>query len=276
MRWKGTPVCPHCASERVYYLNPTNGRSRKTRTGSDSARRVWKCGGCRKQFSVLTGTIFHGTKVPVRKWVLVVFEMASSKNGISAREIERKYDVTPKTAWFMLHRLREAMRRDPLVGMLRGEVEVDETYFGPKVKGGKRGRGAPNKTPIVTLIDRSTGEARSVAVPRVDGANLGKVIREHMAPEAVLMTDGLLAYRPIGPEFAEHHHVKHEIDEWAKTTHNGRRAHINHAEGYFGQLKRSIDGTHQVTTYLPHQSEAGRADPGWVLQKSRKVPTRTR
>src|SRR3954447_5047013 len=116
LRWDGTPVCPHCGERdrKPYFLNPQNGSTRKTRTGSASARRVWKCAACRKQFSVLTGTIFHGTKVPVRTWLLIVFEMCASKNGVSPREIERKYELTPKSAWFALHRIREAMRKAPL------------------------------------------------------------------------------------------------------------------------------------------------------------------
>ena len=119
LRWAGRAICPHCGEdERCFFLRPANGVSRRTRTGSESERRVWKCGSCRKQFSVLTGTIFHGTKIPVRTWLLVVFEMCASKNGVAAKEIERKYDLTNKSGWFMLHRIREAMRRDPLAGML--------------------------------------------------------------------------------------------------------------------------------------------------------------
>ena len=96
---------------KFYFLTPKDGtEGRKTRTGSNTQRRVWKCGDCRKQFSVLTGTIFHGTKISIRTWLFVVFEMCASKNGVSAREIERKYDITAKTAWFMLHRIREAMK----------------------------------------------------------------------------------------------------------------------------------------------------------------------
>ena len=110
-------TCPKCDCDGPhYYIRPANGTSRSTRTGAASQRRVWKCAACRKQFSVLTGTIFHGTKISVRTWVFVIFEMCSSKNGVSAREIERKYDLTAKTAWFMLHRIREAMKREPLVG----------------------------------------------------------------------------------------------------------------------------------------------------------------
>ena len=115
LRWDGHPVCPHCGvKDMAWYIRPLNGASRKTRTGTLSQRRVWKCGACRRQFSVLTGTIFHGSKIPVRTWLLVIFEMCAAKNGISAREVERKYELTPKSAWYLCHRIREAMRRDPL------------------------------------------------------------------------------------------------------------------------------------------------------------------
>src|SRR3954451_25207179 len=111
LRWGGGPdACPQCGGiGRCSFIKPTNGTSRKTRTGSQSQRRVWFCGHCRKQFSVLTYTIFHGTQVSIRKWVLVMFEMVASKNSISAWEVSRKYEVTNETAWHMLHRLREAM-----------------------------------------------------------------------------------------------------------------------------------------------------------------------
>jgi transposase-like protein len=119
-RWHGEPLCPHCGSERVFYLNP-QGEGRKTRTGTVSDRRVWKCGACRKQFSAMTGTIFHGSKVELRIWLMVFVEMCANKNGMAAREIERKYGVAPKTAWFMAHRVREAMKHrapDSLVGAI--------------------------------------------------------------------------------------------------------------------------------------------------------------
>ena len=109
LRWDGRPVCPHCDNDRVHFLKPENGISRKTRTGAISERRVWFCGACRKQFSVLTGTIFHRTKISLKTWMFVVFEMCASKNGVAAREIERKYAVTNKTARFMLHRIREGL-----------------------------------------------------------------------------------------------------------------------------------------------------------------------
>ncbi len=110
------------------FIEPTNGVSRKTRTGAATQRRVWRCFSCRKQFSVLTGTVFHGTRLSLRTWVLVIFEMCASKNGVSAREIERKYGVCPRTAWFMLHRICEAMAGDPLVAVMSGVIVADETW----------------------------------------------------------------------------------------------------------------------------------------------------
>lgn len=146
LRWNGRPVCPHCGvAGEAWYIRPLNGKSRATRTGSQSQRRVWKCRACRKQFSVLTGTIFHGSKVALRTWLLVVFEMCSAKNGVSAREIERKYGLTPKTAWFVLHRIREAMRREPLAGLLSGTVAADETWIGGQPK--NRHRSDPREQP---------------------------------------------------------------------------------------------------------------------------------
>ena len=131
MRWADGVVCPHCGGTgRCFYLNPDNGVSRKTRTGTTSQRRVWKCGDCRKQFSVLTGTIFHGTKISIRTWLMVIFEFVASKNSVSAWEISRKYEITNETAWHMLHRVREAMKMEPVAGLLRGTVIADETWIG--------------------------------------------------------------------------------------------------------------------------------------------------
>lgn len=247
LRWDGQPVCPHCGSVRKpYFLTPADGESRKTRTGAASQRRVWKCADCRKQFSVLTGTVFHGTRVPVRTWCFVIFEMCSSKNGVSAREIERKYDLTPKTAWFMLHRLREAMKRDPLAGLLSGRVVADETWYGgkPSNRHGhdpkKHMQGHHDKTAIMSLVSRETGEVRSRVMPNVKPANLRAVLHEHVDPERThLHTDGARNYRLIGHEFASHQAVNHDVREYVRGD-----VSTNQAEAYFSQLKRSLDGTH--------------------------------
>jgi len=250
LRWGAQPVCPHCGSVRQpYFLTPKNG-GRKTRTGTVSERRVWKCADCRKQFSVLTGTVFHGTKIPVRKWVFVIFEMCSSKNGVAAREIERKYDLTPKAAWFMLHRLREAMKRDHIAGLLSGRVVSDETWWGGKpanrhghdpVKHDGR-MGGTDKTPIQSLVSRETGEVRSRAVPNVTGASLGRVLAEEIDPARThLHTDRNPAYGVVAQRMgiAQHSAVDHARREYVRGD-----VTTNHAEGYFSQLKRSLDGTH--------------------------------
>ena len=248
LRWGGQPdACPHCGEVgRCFYLNPDNGVSRRTRTGSVSERRVWKCGGCRKQFSVLTGTIFHGTKIPLRTWLMVIFEMCSDKNGISAREVERKYEVTAKSAWFMTHRIREAMKLEPLAGLLAGTVVSDETWIGGKPGNrhgsgyGKGKKGVTDKTPVLSLVHRESGEVRSRVVPNVQGATLRMAIAEQVdMPNSDLHTDSAKSYIPLGQEFRSHETVDHFSGEYVRGP-----VSTNAAEGYFSQLKRSIDGTH--------------------------------
>jgi transposase-like protein len=249
LRWGDRPVCPHCGSVRKhYFLKPANGKARKTRTGAPTERRVWKCADCRKQFTVLTGTIFHGTKIPVRTWVFVIFEMCSSKNGIAAREIERKYGLTPKSAWFMAHRIREAMKREPIAGLLSGRVVADETWYGGKPsnrhghnpKGQPRGMRAGDKTPIVTLVSRETGEVRSQVVPNVKALTLRAVLFENADRDTThLQTDASMGYTAVGRAFPQHSTVDHESREYARDG-----VTTNHAENYFSQLKRSLDGTY--------------------------------
>lgn len=260
LRWGDGPVpCPHCPSTGADYIKPRNGVSRATRTGAMSQRRVWRCRECRKQFSVLTGTVFHGTKVPLRKWVLVVFEMAASKNGVSAREVQRKYDVCPRTAWFMMHRIREAMASKGLVQRMAGVIVADETYIGGEPKNrhawrraqdhAKRGRGT-SKTPVLALIDKHTGEVRSAVVPNVTGATLGAAIAANVdMGQSILHTDEHKGYNPIGRRFVAHESVNHSAGEYVRGD-----VTINHAEGFFSQLKRSLDGTyHHVSVEHLHR-----------------------
>jgi transposase-like protein len=247
LRWGDQPICPHCGSvDKHYFLTPKNGTSRKTRTGAASERRVWKCGACRKQFSVLTGTIFHGTKIPVRIWCFLVFEMAASKNGISAREVERKYGLCPRSAWYALHRLREAMKlgsgADPLVG----RVIADETWIGGKPRNrhghdpSNRMMGVTDKTTVFALVSRETGEVRSRVVPDIKRHTLRAAIAEQVdVPNTDLHTDALRSYQLIAGEFASHAYVNHADREYVRGD-----VTTNHAETYFSQLKRSVDGTH--------------------------------
>ena len=252
--WPGgqPPFCPHCAAaERFYFLAPKDGSAgRKTRTGAVSQRRVWKCGTCRKQFSVMTGSIFHGSKVPLRTWLFVLFEMVTSKNGISAREIERKYGLTPKTAWFMTQRIREAMKRGPLAAALSGTIVADETFVGgdpgnwharKKLAMGPD-RWVSQKTAVLSVIDKGTGEARSTVVPNVTGATLRKAMEQELAINlgmTTLHTDSWKGYVTMEPVLAGHQSVNHHQGEYVRGD-----VSTNRAEGFFSQLKRSIDGTH--------------------------------
>lgn len=246
MRWGQTPRCSHCAGTDVRLIPPANGVSRKTAKGKLSERRVWKCADCRRQFSVLTGTIMHATKIPVRTWVLVLFDMCSSKNGTSAREVERKYGVTCKTAWHMLHRIRQSMASGNPIGTMRGTIVSDEAWIGgePKWKHAWQRigsvQGHTDKTPILTLANLATGEIRSAVVPNVTAHSLRKVISQQVdMANSELFTDGGKQYIELGREFASHQSVDHSAGEYVRGP-----VSTNMVEGFFSQLKRSINGTH--------------------------------
>jgi transposase-like protein len=249
LRWHGEPRCPKCNSTEVHYIAPSNGVSRTTAGGSQSERRVWKCRPCAKQFSVLTGTMMHATKIPVRTWVMVIFEMCASKNGVAAREIERKYGLCPRTAWHMLHRIREAMSHDDAT-LFSGDVVADEVYIGGDPENRhfsnrpdrKSGRSAGTyKTPVVTLIDADTHEVRSTVVSWVDSWSLRQVISENVdLATGVLHTDSHKGYLPVGSIMAGHHVVNHKAGQYVTDKSNG----TNLCENFFAQLKRGLKGTH--------------------------------
>jgi transposase-like protein len=163
MRWDGKPVCPHCGSVgQHYFLTPKNGVSRASGTKrKPSIRRVWKCREkeCRKQFSALTGTIMEGSKIKVSTWLAVMYRMCSSKNGMSSREVQRDYGLSMEAAWFLTHRIREAMKRDPVAGMLFGTVVADETWVGPNPRNFRKGKRfqadhmkREHKTAVLSLV----------------------------------------------------------------------------------------------------------------------------
>ncbi len=252
LRWNGTPTCAHCGSERCYFLTPANGTSRTTRTGSQSERRVWKCGQCRRQFSVITNTVMHGTKIPIRTWVFVLFEMCTDKNGLAAREVERKYGLTPRSAWHMTQRIREAMARGGITTTFTGTVQVDEAFHGGKPqnrhKSDRRPRGAQTKKNIIlSIVHNETKEVRSRVIPNITGNTLRKAIEEHVDPSrSVLHTDEYMAYWNVGWYFQAHETVNHSKDVYVRTAKSGRVVTTNAVEGYFSQLQRSLDGTHHA------------------------------
>jgi transposase-like protein len=239
IRWPDGPVCPHCGEhEREPYRLK----------GKSTRRRLWKCRACRKQFTVTVGTIFESSHVSLDKWLLAFYLLCSSKKGMSAHQLHRSLGVTYKTAWFIFHRIREAMTERPFEDRLSGVVEADETYIGGKRKGSDgRGRGAKHKVPVMALVERG-GRVRSGRVANVTGKELKGAIRRHVDPSAVLMTDEFSSYRGLDKEFAGHHTVAHGYGEYGRGW-----VHSNSVEGYFATLKRGVTGVyHRVSpAHLP-------------------------
>jgi transposase-like protein len=237
-RWPNGPVCPHCTCTEVYTLTPKTGSKHPVRPG------VYKCKKCREQFTVRIGTIFEESKLPLRKWLMAIHLMTSSKKGVSSHQIARELGVTQKTAWFLNHRIREAMRQEPLVGMLKGTVEVDEAYIGPRRpryrNTTKRGRGTQKK-PVMVLVERD-GSARARTIERADTVTLRGEMRTQIDKGAVVMTDDFPPYRGADQEFAQHHIVTHGAREYVRELIGGGKAHTNTAESYFALLKRGHYG----------------------------------
>jgi transposase-like protein len=233
LRWASGIVCPHCGA--VDRIGKLEGKSH--RSG------LYKCGHCREQFTVTVGTVFERSKIKLNIWLQAVHLMCSSKKGISSMQLHRMLGVTYKTAWFMSHRIREAMTddRDGLLGAGGGTVEADETYWGnskrSKIGSKYKGRGGDHKEKIVSVVERN-GEVRSFHVKAVNGVTLRTILTEQIAADANLMTDELRLYKPIGKEFASHQTVKHSAKEYVRGD-----VHTNTIEGFFSIFKRGMIGT---------------------------------
>lgn len=236
--WPNGPVCPRCG---------VLGRAGKLE-GKSTRIGVYKCYECRKPFTVKVGTIFESSHIPLRIWLQAIFLIAASKKGISANQLHRTLGVTLKSAWFLAHRIREAMKDD--AGLLGGGgaiVEADEVYIGPKPRRAKEKRGGQS---VLSLVQRD-GKTRSFHVANVDGDNLKPILLANIAKDSHLMTDGAQIYRVVGKEFARHEHTNHAQGEYAKPSKvAGVSAHSNTVESYFAILKRGITGTYH------HVSEA--------------------
>ena len=238
--WPDGAECPHCNSKNVASLQNKASGNRKRREG------LYSCRDCRKQFTVTVGTIFEGARIPIRTWLLAFSLMFASKKGISSHQLHRMLGITYKSAWFMSMRVRHAMAKEPLVGMLSGKVEADETYVGGKIgnmsnyqrrKIRKTGSRFDNKTPVLALVERD-GNVRTRVVANVTSKNLKTFLTENIAKKSTLYTDEFRGYKNIGKEFSKHRTVMHNIHQYVKGD-----ASINSAESFFSLLKRGVTGS---------------------------------
>jgi len=229
--WPHGPVCFHCkGTDRVGKM-----AGKSTRTG------LYKCYACRKPFTVKMGTIFEASHVEMKLWLQAIHLICSSKKGISSNQLHRTLGVTLKTAWFMSHRIREAMRSGSFAPM-GGEgaiVEADETYIGRK-DGMKKARGGyHHKRAVVSLVERG-GSARTFHVDRAIASDVAPIVRGNIVRETALMTDESPIYIKMGRAFASHNVVIHSLKEYVRG-----EAHTNTVEGYFSIFKRGFKGIYQ-------------------------------
>lgn len=239
-RWPEGPVCPHCGTIGHAYAIKKPGWYRCAEKE------------CRKDFTVTMGTVMERSHIALNKWLMAFYLMSSSKKGISAHQLHRTLDIDYKSAWFLCHRIREAMRDNGLLGPIGGSgkiVEADETYFGKaeEMRVSKQRRGRPytkrgkfkNNRPIVSLVERG-GNVRSFHVPVADQATVSKIVRDNIDKESRLHTDESRLYFGASEHFADHSTVKHTAGEYVRGD-----VHTNTIEGYFSIFKRGMKGIYQ-------------------------------
>jgi transposase-like protein len=247
--WANGVVCPKCGTvDRAGRLEGVKGKNGKVRLG------LWKCYECRGQFTVRVGTVFESAHIPLFKCLQAVHLMASSKKGVSAHQLHRTLEITYKSAWFLAHRIREAMR-DGVLSPMGGSgkvVEVDETYIG-RLKGQpKRRGGGTHKNTVVTLVERG-GVARSFHIDNATIANIAPIVRTNIRRESGLMTDEANIYPEVGSEFASHDAVNHGEKEYVRYPNvvsfpDGKSGPVittNTVEGYYSIFKRGMKGIYQ-------------------------------
>jgi transposase-like protein len=260
--WPNGRVCPHCGAIGEHYA--LHGKS--ARPG------LYKCADCREPFTVTVGTVFERSKIGLHLWLQAVYLMSASKKGISALQLQRMLGVTYKTAWFMAHRIREAMKGEPakLLGGpgSSGIVEADETFWG--VKTDDEGirypagvqRGHAHKMKILALVERD-GEKRSFHVANVNAITLGPILKAQISASARLMTDEAGYYKKVGKHFSDHGTTNHAKGEYARGI-----VHSNSAESSFALLKRGITGTFHAVSEKHLQRYCDEFDFRWNYRQS--------
>jgi transposase-like protein len=234
--WPNGPTCPKCgATDHIGRLEEVKDKKGRVRPG------LKKCYHCRAQFTVRVGTVFEHSHIPLHLWLQGAFLMCSSKKGISSNQLHRTLGITLKSAWFMSHRLREAMR-DGVLAPMGGEgmtIEADETYIGRNDKPRTNKRGGAHKNKVVSLVERR-GKVRSVHVDQVTSEIAKDLLTTHADTKSALMTDEATWYIKAGKEFASHESVAHRAEEYVRGN-----VHTNTVEGFYSIFKRGMKGIYQ-------------------------------
>jgi transposase-like protein len=232
--WPTGPVCPHCGSF---------GEGVTRMIGNAHRAGCFQCNACRKQFTVTVGTVMERSKIGLHIWLKAMFLLSASKKGMSTHQLHRMLGVSLKSTWFLMHRIREAMREPYFATKMGGRgqsIQADETFIGRRTTraGEVRRRGYQEKEPVLTLV--SGKQARSFHVPEVNSATLRPILKAQIDAASWLMTDDATYYRPVGEDFRRHFTVNHSIGEYVSggTT-------VNACENYFSILKRGINGVYQ-------------------------------
>lgn len=231
--WPDGPICPQCGT--------VNNATPIDRPG------LYQCNAaeCRAQFTVMIGTVFERSHIALNKWLMAAFLICSSKKGISAHQMHRMLGISYKSSWFMMHRLREAMRPAKYPGPLGGKdeiVEVDETFVGGKATN-RKSRNVRKKQAVVALVQRGA-DVRSFPIKKVNSRHMNAVLDKQVSKKSYLMTDDSNIYPKIGKKFARHSAVNHSLDEYVRDG-----AHVNTAENYFSILKRGIIGVYHHVSH---------------------------
>lgn len=239
LRWPNGPVCPHCGNaEKARIYKVTANAVKKIREG------LYKCAECREGFTVTVGTVMEDSHIPLHKWLIGFYMMCASKTQVSALQLQRQLEIgSYRSAWFLCHRIRYALKDADPANLLQGTVEADETYIGGRVRG--KGRGyKKNKMAVVSLLERD-GEVRSKVVEMVNGKEITRLLKKHIDPDTTLNTDESPLYTKVGRSFKGHETVNHVDEEYARRNkETDELVTTNSVEGFFGNSKRSIDGTH--------------------------------